>query len=136
MNEKKVPVNLETLNAALRSMCKTSRIVKTEDTILAMLSEFKRLNIEPSLATYYFILSHFHHRQRRLPPGVLDTVLSKVYGKEHTIRHESDVYFFPFAMNLCCASKNLAAADQLNDTLKIGKNSIFLSNDVHEVRYL
>ena len=136
MNEKRIAVNLGTLNAALKSLARMSRLINTEDSLLPLLTEFKRLNIEPSLGSYYYILKHFYHRQRKLPKGLLNTIVAKICGKELEIRHESDVYFFPLAMNLCNAMRDLPTAEKLNETLNIRGNHKFLSNDMHETRYL
>lgn len=136
MNERRIPVDLGTLNAALKFLSNVSRLVKTEESVLPLLAEFKRLKIEPSLGSYYYILKHFHHKQKRLPKGFLPTILTEIDGKEHEIRHESDVYFFTFAMNLCNYQRDLESARKLNDILNIGQNYKFLSNDLHETRYL
>lgn len=135
MNQKRIPADIDTLNSALKALARMSRLVRTEDSVFPLLSEFKRLNVEPSLGSYYFILKHVYHRQRNQAYDLLNTILARIHGKEHKIRHPSDVYFFPLAMNLCLMTRNLSAAKLLNETLNVGQNYKLLSNDMHESRY-
>lgn len=59
MNQNKVPPNIHTLNATLEILSTMSSNKMTRDLILKTLAEFKKLNIEPSLGSWYLVLISF-----------------------------------------------------------------------------
>jgi len=59
MDEKGVRPNLGTLNAVLENLTSLGNPKQAKMIMLSTLSEFKKLGIEPSLASYQFILSAF-----------------------------------------------------------------------------
>lgn len=59
MNRNKVPPNIYTLNATLEILSTMSSSKMTRDFILKTLAEFKRLNIEPTLGSWYLVLISF-----------------------------------------------------------------------------
>lgn len=60
LNENDLKPNIRTLNATAEvlSLCKNDRLCKAH--FLKIINEFKLLGVEPSLATYYFLLITFY----------------------------------------------------------------------------
>lgn len=59
MNTDKIRPNLYTLNATLDVLSTMGTSKNTRDYVLKTLSEFKRINIEPSLGSWYLVLLTF-----------------------------------------------------------------------------
>lgn len=59
MNQYGVSPNLGTLNAILEDISTMSVNKNSKKTALSVLAEFKTMGIEPSLASYYFLLRIF-----------------------------------------------------------------------------
>lgn len=59
MKEHGVNPNLGTLNAILETLSTMGNIKQAKHLCLQTLSEFRRLGIEPSLASYYYLLTTF-----------------------------------------------------------------------------
>lgn len=59
MNEHGVQPNVGTLNAVLETLCTIGNLKQAKQLSLQTLAEFKKIGIEPSLASYYFLLTIF-----------------------------------------------------------------------------
>ncbi|CRL04320.1 CLUMA_CG017415, isoform A [Clunio marinus] len=101
--------NQGTLNSCLSSITtmggRTSR-----DNALKILGEFKRIGIQPSLASWYYILQIFC-RERGPVSHVLIDIMNEIEGKEFEIKDLKDCHFFVTAMDVCrnhLHDKNLA----------------------------
>jgi len=99
MNEKGISPNLGTLNACLNSISEMGTKNAKEYTIQIM-TEFKNIGIEPSLASYYHIL-HTFCRDRGPVSHVLVDILNEIEGKEFEMRDIKDTMFFVTAMDVC-----------------------------------
>lgn len=99
MNEKGISPNLGTLNACLNSISEMGTKNAKEYTIQIM-TEFKNIGIEPSLASYYHIL-HTFCRDRGPVSHVLVDILNEIEGKEFEMRDIKDTMFFVSAMDVC-----------------------------------
>lgn len=56
MAERKIKPNIKTLNSVLESLSKMNTSKNAKTYALQTIAEFKSLNIEPSLASFYYLL--------------------------------------------------------------------------------
>lgn len=99
MRDRKVDPNLGTMNACLSTISMMGgRMPK--DYALKILSEFKHIGVEPSLATWFHVLQTFC-KDRGPVSHVLVDILTQVEGKEFKIRDHRDTHFFFTAMDVC-----------------------------------
>lgn len=100
MSKQGLVPNVGTLNAVLEviSSMSSQKIAKTY--ALQILSEFTRINIEPSLASYYYLLMIFC-KERGPVSGILSDIMNHIENKEFTVRHPKDTFFFVTAMDVC-----------------------------------
>lgn len=70
---------------------------------LASWREFRRLGVQPSLASYYCLLSVFYRDRTTFAVNgsLLKSVLDELQGKSFTIQHPMDTSFFTTAMSIC-----------------------------------
>lgn len=100
MAKAKVQPNLGTLNAVLEIMSVMGLSKQTRDRVLQVLAEFKQLGIEPSLASWYFILITYCKERGPTSP-ILRDILQEIENTEHKIQDIRDTYFFVTAMDVC-----------------------------------
>ncbi|XP_063702897.1 small ribosomal subunit protein mS39 [Culicoides brevitarsis] len=100
MKQQNVAPNLGTLNAVLQicSSLKNSKIA--QQSALRTLAEFKNIGIEPSLASWYYVLITFC-KERGPVSHVLVDILNEISGKSFEIRDQKDIFFFVTAMDIC-----------------------------------
>lgn len=135
MNEKRVAPNLQTLSDILFVISKTNSFNQARTNCLQILSEFKRIGIEPSLGIYYYVLLIFC-RDRAPTSYVLQEILDEVEGKEWLPQIPADHYFFHTAMTVCrnhLADSHLG--NRLNNLLNYGRNVNLLGDTRHESNY-
>nr|XP_042898360.1 protein PTCD3 homolog, mitochondrial [Parasteatoda tepidariorum] len=133
MNADGVNPDLYTMNGLLRILSKGSRWRKSRQLSLNVIGEMKRLKIEPSLGTYYYLLIIYGSDA---DAGVLYEIMGDIQNKEHKIRHPSDVLFFATAMEVCwksLADKDLAY--RLHKLLEYKNNCKLLGNALAESHY-
>lgn len=99
MNDKNVNPNLGTLNACLSSISAMGGFQPKEYT-LKILSEFKAIGVEPSLATWYFVLQVFCRERGPISHVIVD-ILNQIEGKTFEIKDIRDTQFFSKAMDVC-----------------------------------
>lgn len=134
MKSQKVEPNLGTLNACLNSV----RLMggkMTREYCLSILTEFKRLNIEPSLASWTFVL-HIFCRERGPVSHVLIDIMKEIEGKEFQIQEIRDTMFFNTAMDIArnhLNDKHLAR--RINDLLHTGDNYNLIGDSFKESIY-
>lgn len=110
MKEKNVAPNLGTLNAVLQNISTIGSSKLARGAALRILSEFKRLEIEPSLGSWYFILTTFC-KERGPVSHVLVDIINEIQDKSFEIQDQKDTFFFVTAMDICrnhLNDKNLA----------------------------
>ncbi|XP_057651998.1 protein PTCD3 homolog, mitochondrial [Diorhabda carinulata] len=100
MNTAKVKPNLGTLNAVLHSLSTMGKSNNVKEYVLQVLSEFKKLGIEPSLGSWYYVLITFC-KDRGPISTILHDIIVQVENKNHEIRDISDTNFFVTAMDVC-----------------------------------
>lgn len=134
MKSLNVDPNLGTLNACL-SIIQHMGYRHAKDHALRVLSEFKKVGVEPSLGSWYFILSIFC-RDRGPVSHVLVDILNQIEGKEFTIRDPRDTQFFVAAMEVCnrhLNDKNLAK--RVDALLHLGDNYNLIGDSFKESVY-
>lgn len=134
MKTLKVDPNLGTLNACL-SIIMQMGYRQAKDNALRLLTEFKRAGVEPSLGSWFFVLSIFC-KDRGPVSHVLIDILNQIEGKEFTIRDPRDTQFFVTAMEVCnrhLNDKNLAK--RVDALLHLGDNYNLIGDSFKESVY-
>lgn len=134
MSTTKVDPNLGTLNACLNCIS-TMGGWQPKEYAVKILSEFKAIGVEPSLATWFYILQIFC-RERGPVSHVLVDILNQIEGKEFEIRDLRDTNFFNKAMDVCrnhLHDKGLAK--RVNALLHVGDNYNLIGDSFKESVY-
>lgn len=135
MAEKGVSPNLGTLNCTLEALVQVAGWRQTRDLSLQVLSEFSSIGIQPSLATYYYLLL-IHCRERGPISTVLINIMDHIEGKEFQIQDMKDTFFFVTAMDVCCNHiKSLEVAHRVNRLLHTGSNYCLIGDSFKESIY-
>ncbi|XP_075165781.1 small ribosomal subunit protein mS39 [Haematobia irritans] len=100
MKQQQLKPNLGTLNALLECISTFGNYKMGRTCALQVLAEFKKLNIDLSLGSYYYVLIIFC-RERGPVSHVIVDILNEIQGKEFKIQHPKDTYFFATAMDVC-----------------------------------
>lgn len=135
MSDKQIPVNIGTLNSSCKVISNFGRLMRTEDTLLPLLAEFRQLGITASLGTYYYIIKHFATKFKKFPNGLMDKIISELEGKKFEIQHESDMLFFPAAMRQCVYSHDSYLGLRLHEVVLNGQNYNFIADNLSESNY-
>lgn len=134
MHQKKIKPNLGTLNAVLHCLSSMGSKFSIEMAYKA-LSEFKNLKIEPSLASWHYILRIFC-RDNGPVSTILVDIMNEIEYKEHQIRDLRDVNFFVTAMSICRYHLNdLNLARRVDDLLHYGNNYDLIGDSYKESVY-
>uniref|UniRef100_W8AZV6 Small ribosomal subunit protein mS39 n=1 Tax=Ceratitis capitata TaxID=7213 RepID=W8AZV6_CERCA len=127
--------NLGTLNAALEVVSTFGNFKLARSSALKVLAEFKQLGIEPSLGTYYYLLIIFC-RDRAPVSHIIVDILHELKGREFTIQHPKDTFFFATAMDVCrnhLHDKTLAR--NVDELLHTGNNYDLIGDTYKEAVY-
>lgn len=130
-----VKPNLGTLNATMSLVSTIGGYRQSRNYALRTLAEFNHLGIDPSLATWYFVLSIFC-RERGPVSHVLVDILNQIEGKHFQINSTKDTFFFVTAMDVCrnhLADKDLAK--RLDALLHNGNNYDLIGDSYKESIY-
>ncbi|OQV17518.1 Protein PTCD3-like protein, mitochondrial [Hypsibius exemplaris] len=128
MNQAGVAPNLQTFNAVLEVISRIAMWRRSRSTALGVFAEMKRCGIEPSLASYHFLLQIFCRERGPISHILLD-VLQALEGKELTLRDPKDSNFFPTAMDVAGRHlRDVAVARKVYDLLWTNNNSLFLTD--------
>lgn len=92
--------NIATLNAVLQTITTIGGYNHPRTYALKTLSEFKKLGIEPSLASWYYMLAIFC-RERGPTSHILHDIMNEIENKEFHIQDPKDTFFFVTAMDVC-----------------------------------
>lgn len=135
MKNQKLKPNLGTLNSSLHMISTIGGYRQAREYALKVLAEFKELGIEPSLATWYYILIIFC-KERGPVSHVLVDIMNQLDQKEFKIQDLKDTFFFVTAMDVCrnhLHDKDLAKrVDQL---LHFGENYNLIGDSYKESIY-
>lgn len=127
--------NIGTLNAVLGTLSTMPGFRQTKNLILQTLSEFKHAGIEPSLASYYFILITLC-RERGRTHYILHDILNEIEGKHFKIQDFKDTFFFVTAMDVCRNHLNdKDLADRVDALLHTGNNYDLIGDSYKESIY-
>ncbi|CAG9802388.1 unnamed protein product [Chironomus riparius] len=134
MKEKGVSPNLGTLNACLNSISEMGS-KNAKDYAIQIMTEFKNIGIEPSLASYYHIL-HTFCKDRGPVSHVLVDILNEIEGKEFEMRDIKDTMFFVTAMDVCRNHLyDLNLAKRVDAFLHFGENYNLIGDSYKESIY-
>ncbi|GFT27880.1 protein PTCD3 homolog, mitochondrial [Trichonephila clavipes] len=127
--------NLYTMNAMLALLSQNSRWRRSLQLSLRVLAEMRKLKIEPSLGTYYYLLTTFCSNDIS-KVNVLYEIMNQVEGKEFEIRHPADVSFFTTAMELCFkGTMDKDLGHRIHNLLEFKNNCKLLGNALSESLY-
>uniref|UniRef100_A0A182J6R7 Small ribosomal subunit protein mS39 n=1 Tax=Anopheles atroparvus TaxID=41427 RepID=A0A182J6R7_ANOAO len=135
MKQQGLRPNLGTLNGTLQTITTIGGYNHPRTYALKTLAEFKKLGIEPSLATWYYMLVIFC-RERGPVSHVLHDIMNEVEGKAFTIQDPKDTFFFVTAMDVCrnhLHDKELAK--RINQLLHHGENYNLIGDSYKESIY-
>ncbi|XP_014253930.1 protein PTCD3 homolog, mitochondrial [Cimex lectularius] len=99
MNSRGLRANLGTLNKLLKTLSAISSNKQAREMIFMTFSEFKRLQIEPSAASYFYLMQAFYKNKNELE-GLMVDILDNLEGKRLGMRDEDDTNFFLKAMEI------------------------------------
>lgn len=135
MNDSQVKPNVQTLNAVLGVVRHGSYIESQRQHALNVLAEFKALNIEPSLGTWYMMLKIFC-RERGQTSHILVDIIDHIGDKELKCETPSDLNFFMTAMSVCNIHLNdFELAKRVDRLLNIGRNHKLLGDSFSQRLY-
>lgn len=135
MKEQDISPNLGTLNSMLQSISLLGSSRLARDCALKTLSEFKKLGITPSLASWYYILATFC-KQRGPISHVLVDIMNEIQDKEFQIQDLKDTFFFVTAMEICRNQLNdRELAKRVDNLLHTGNNYNLIGDSYRESVY-
>ncbi|KAH8320055.1 hypothetical protein KR074_012430 [Drosophila pseudoananassae] len=135
MSQQKLLPNIGTLNAVLECISTFGNFKLARTSALKVLPEFKKLGVNASLGTYYYLLIIFC-RERGPVSHIIVDILNDIGGKELEIVHPKDTYFFATAMDVCrnhLHDKSLAK--KVDALLHTGKNYDLIGDSFKESIY-
>lgn len=100
MKNQALKPNIGTLNAVLQTITTIGGYNHPRSYALKTLSEFKKLGIEPSLASWYYMLAIFC-RERGPTSHILHDIMNEIENKEFHVQDPKDTFFFVTAMDVC-----------------------------------
>ncbi|XP_075223114.1 small ribosomal subunit protein mS39 [Lycorma delicatula] len=136
MNEKNITPNIKTLNSVLDVLVGMKTNKNTKLYALSVITEFKELGIEPSLASYYYLLL-IYCRDSTRKSAILIDIMDALDGKTFTIQDAKDTFFFVTAMEICNTHlSDVVLANRVNSLLLNGKNYNLIGDSYKESVYL
>ncbi|XP_065747208.1 small ribosomal subunit protein mS39 isoform X2 [Phocoena phocoena] len=124
-----VKPNLQTFNTILKCLRRFHAIGKLP--ALQTLREMKAIGIEPSLATYHYIIQLFyqHENPSKGSSLIIYDIMNELTGKKFSPKDPDDDMFFQSAMRVCSSLRDLELAYQVHDLLNTGDNRKFIGPD-------
>ena len=135
MNNEGVTPTLQVFNSVLELLWRSAGWKRARGMALAVISEMRQLKIEPSLASYAFLI-HTFCRERGPVSYILLDVLRELKGRDFTMRDSRDTLFMGTAMEV--AAKHLQDAEvakTVHALFNEGRNALFLTEAVKEHFY-
>lgn len=127
--------NITTMNAALEIVSRFGASPTARKYALQVFSEMKYLDIEPSLASYYYLLVIFC-KTRGARSNILHSIMKEIENKSFEMRDPKDVFFFVSAMDVChnhLLDKDLAY--KVHELLNYGNNYNMIGDSFKESIY-
>ncbi|XP_006900448.1 PREDICTED: pentatricopeptide repeat domain-containing protein 3, mitochondrial [Elephantulus edwardii] len=134
MVAQKVQPNLQTFNTILKCLRRFRLFGKVP--ALQTLREMKAVGIEPSLATYHYIIQIFYPAEdsSKMFSHVIYDIMNEIAGKTFSSKDLDDDMFFQSAMRVCSSLRDLQLAYQVHGLLNTGENRKFIGTD-HRCSY-
>lgn len=140
MREDGIRPNLLTFNNCLAMLKSFGMDIRVVPVALDILKEMELLSIEPSLATYAYLLNIFYpNREVGRKTQVMEQILDRVEKQSHQLewRDKNDCLFFRVAMEKCyAASTSINNTKRLHLILMSHNNIRFLNDAFNFSRYL
>ncbi|XP_023598107.1 small ribosomal subunit protein mS39 isoform X3 [Trichechus manatus latirostris] len=126
MVAQKVKPNLQTFNTILKCLRRFHIIGRVP--ALHTLREMKAIGIEPSLATYHYLIQLFYPTESssKMSSLIIYDIMNELTGKKFSAKDLEDDMFFQSAMRVCSSLRDLELAYQVHDLLNTGDNRTFL----------
>uniref|UniRef100_T1PGU5 Small ribosomal subunit protein mS39 n=1 Tax=Musca domestica TaxID=7370 RepID=T1PGU5_MUSDO len=135
MKQQQLKPDLGTLNGLLECISSFGNYKMGRTCALQVLSEFKKLGVELSLGSYYYVLIIFC-RERGPVSHVIVDILNEIQGKEFKIQHPKDTYFFATAMDVCRNHlHDRSLAKKVDKLLHVGNNYDLIGDTYKESIY-
>ncbi|XP_064473194.1 small ribosomal subunit protein mS39-like [Ornithodoros turicata] len=128
--------NITTMNNVLDTVSKFGASPSARQYALQVFGEMKHLGIEPSLASYYYLLVIFCKTRGGSQSNILHSIINELENKDFTIKDPKDVYFFVSAMDVChnyLLDKDLAY--RIHALLNYGQNYSMIGDAFKESIY-
>lgn len=126
--------NINTLNAALKTVYTFKSYEHAMGFIQSLLKEFKIIGIKPSLASFSHILI-FASKNSDSVTSILTNILNILEQSNLTLMDENDIYFFPLAMQIASKLGNQAIGERIHALYLKDDNYKFISNCHQEANY-
>nr|XP_056720715.1 pentatricopeptide repeat domain-containing protein 3, mitochondrial [Euleptes europaea] len=122
MAQQNVQPNLLTFNSVMKVLGQCGSLGRS--LALQTLSEMRALRIEPSLATYDYLLGVFYKSaiSARGPTEIIYEVVDEIEGKNFSPQDPADANFFSNAMRICLDIKDVQLAYKLHSVVETGEN--------------
>ncbi|KAJ8928158.1 hypothetical protein NQ314_019305 [Rhamnusium bicolor] len=135
MNKAGLKPNLGTLNSVLYALSTMGGGKDAKEVVLQILREFKDIGIEPSLASWYYVLITYC-KERGPTSTILYDIMAQIENKEHKIKDLIDTYFFVTAMDVCRNHLNdIDLAKRVDKLLHFGNNYDLIGDSYKESIY-
>ncbi|XP_043324668.1 pentatricopeptide repeat domain-containing protein 3, mitochondrial [Cervus canadensis] len=124
-----VKPNLQTFNTILKCLRRFYAFGKLP--ALQTFREMKAVGIEPSLATYHYIIQLFyqHESPSKGSSLIIYDIMDEIMGKKFSPQDPDDDMFFQSAMRVCSSLRDLELAYQVHGLLNTGDNRKFIGPD-------
>ncbi|XP_027978177.1 pentatricopeptide repeat domain-containing protein 3, mitochondrial isoform X2 [Eumetopias jubatus] len=129
MAAQKVKPNLQTFNTILK--CLRRFHVFGRLPALQTFREMKAIGIEPSLATYHYMIQLFYHHENPSKGSslIIYDIMNELTGQKFSPKDPDDDMFFQSAMRACSFLRDLELAYQVHGLLNTGDNWKFIGPD-------
>ncbi|XP_047710102.1 pentatricopeptide repeat domain-containing protein 3, mitochondrial isoform X2 [Prionailurus viverrinus] len=129
MAAQKVKPNLQTFNTILKCLRRFYSFGRLP--ALQTFREMKAIGIEPSLATYHYIIQLFyqHENPSKGSSLIIYDIMNELKGKKFSPKDPDDDMFFQSAMRACSVLRDLELAYQVHGLLNTGDNWKFIGPD-------
>ncbi|XP_043459837.1 pentatricopeptide repeat domain-containing protein 3, mitochondrial isoform X2 [Prionailurus bengalensis] len=129
MAAQKVKPNLQTFNTILKCLRRFYSFGRLP--ALQTFREMKAIGIEPSLATYHYIIQLFyqHENPSKGSSLIIYDIMNELKGKKFSPKDPDDDMFFQSAMRVCSVLRDLELAYQVHGLLNTGDNWKFIGPD-------
>ncbi|XP_075419214.1 small ribosomal subunit protein mS39 isoform X2 [Tenrec ecaudatus] len=129
MVAQKVKPNLQTFNTILRCLRRFHAFGRLP--ALQTFREMRAIGIEPSLATYHYILQVFYQSDSasNASSHIIYDIMDELVGKKFDTRDLDDDMFFQSAMKVAFSLKDLELAYKIHGLLNTGDNRKFIGPD-------